>query len=271
MSKTALIALIFVYLGILFLIAFFAEKNKGSKLVSHPAIYGLSLAVYCSAWTYYGSVGMAATSGIEFLTIYLGPVIAAPLWVIVLKKIILLSKAYNISSIADFISLRYGNSRSLGALVTLVCLASIIPYISLQLKAISETFEIVSTSTIGIEGTSVITDSTFYIALILAVFASFFGTLSLDASKNRTGVMFSVAAESILKLTFFLIVGIYVTFYVFDGTTDLYKQANLSLNLSKLSTINGLNGGINWYFSIALSFLVNFSIASTVSDFSGRI
>ena len=274
MSKTALIALIFVYLGILFLIAFFAEKNKGSKLVSHPAIYGLSLAVYCSAWTYYGSVGMAATSGIEFLTIYLGPVIAAPLWVIVLKKIILLSKAYNISSIADFISLRYGNSRSLGALVTLVCLASIIPYISLQLKAISETFEIVSTSTIGIEGTSVITDSTFYIALILAVFASFFGTLSLDASKNRTGVMFSVAAESILKLTFFVIVGVYVTFYVFDGTTDLYEQANLDLNLNKLSTINGLNGGINWYFSIVLSFLAIFLLPrqfqTSVVEFNNR-
>jgi Na+/proline symporter len=255
MSKTALIALIFVYLGILFLIAFFAEKKKGSKLVSHPVIYGLSLAVYCSAWTYYGSVGMAATSGIEFLTIYLGPAIAAPLWIVVLRKIIQLFKAYKTSSIANFISLRYGNSRSLGALVTLVCLASIIPYISLQLKAISETFEIVSTSTIGIEGTSMITDSTFYIALILAVFASFFGTLSLDASKNRTGVMFSVAAESILKLTFFLVVGIYVTFYVFEGIGDLYKQANLNLNLNKLSTINGLNGGINWYFSIALSFL----------------
>ncbi|PKG43204.1 sensor histidine kinase [Psychroflexus sp. MES1-P1E] len=274
MSKTGLIALIFTYLGILFLIAFFAEKNKGSKLVSHPAIYGLSLAVYCSAWTYYGSVGMAATSGIEFLTIYLGPVIAAPLWIVVLKKIIQLSKAYKISSIADFISLRYGNSRSLGALVTLVCLASIIPYISLQLKAISETFEIVSTSTIGIEGTSVITDSTFYIALILAVFASFFGTLSLDASKNRTGVMFSVAAESILKLTFFLVVGIYVTFYVFDGTVDLYKQADLDLNLNKLSTINGLNGGINWYFSIALSFLAVFLLPrqfqTSVVEFNNR-
>jgi len=173
--------------------------------VSHPIVYALSLAVYCSAWTYYGSVGMAAKSGVEFLTIYLGPIIAAPLWIVLLKKIIQLSKVYNISSIADFISLRYGNSRSLGALVTLVCAASIIPYISLQLKAISETFEIVSTSTLGIEGSSVMTDSTFYIALILAIFASFFGTLALDASKNRTGVMFSVAFESVLKLTFFLL------------------------------------------------------------------
>lgn len=274
MSKTALIALIFVYLGILFLIALFAEKNKGSKLVSHPVVYALSLAVYCSAWTYYGSVGMAAKSGVEFLTIYLGPIIAAPLWIVLLKKIIQLSKVYNVSSIADFISLRYGNSRSLGALVTLVCAASIIPYISLQLKAISETFEIVSTSTLGIEGSSVITDSTFYIALILAVFASFFGTLALDASKNKTGVMFSVAFESVLKLTFFLIVGVYVTYYVFDGTSDIYEQAELGLDLNQLSTIKGLSGGINWYFSIALSFLAIFLLPrqfqTSVVEFTNR-
>lgn len=274
MSKIGLIALIFMYLGILFLIAFFAEKNKGSKLVTHPAVYALSLAVYCSAWTYYGSVGMAARTGVEFLTIYLGPIIAAPLWIIILKKIIQLSKVYNVSSIADFISLRYGNSRSLGALVTIVCAVSIIPYISLQLKAISETFEIVSTSTLGIEGSSVITDSTFYIAIILAVFASFFGTLSLDASKQRAGVMFSVAAESVLKLTFFLIVGIYVTYYVFNGTSDLYQQASLNLDLNQLSTINGLSGGINWYFNIALSFLAIFLLPrqfqTSVVEFNNR-
>jgi len=273
-SKTALIALIFIYLGMLFLIAFYAEKNKGSKLVSNPAVYALSLAVYCSAWTYYGSVGMAATSGVEFLTIYLGPVIAAPLWIVILKKIIQISKVYNVSSIADFISLRYGNSKSLGALVTIVCAASIIPYISLQLKAVSETFEMVSTSTMGIEGTSVLTDSTFYIAILLAAFASFFGTLSLDASRNRTGVMFSVAAESVLKLAFFLIVGVYVTYYIFDGTVDIYNQAERQYNLEALSTINGLGGGVNWYFSIVLSFLAIFLLPrqfqTSVVEFSNR-
>jgi Na+/proline symporter/nitrogen-specific signal transduction histidine kinase len=274
MSKVGLIALIFLYLGILFLVAFFAEKHKGSKLVSHPAVYALSLAVYCSAWTYYGSVGMAANTGVEFLTIYLGPIIAAPLWIVVLKKIIQLSKVYNISSIADFISLRYGNSRFLGALVTLVCAASIIPYISLQLKAISETFELVSTSSLGIEGSSIVTDSTFYIALILALFASFFGTLSLDASKNKTGVMFSVAFESVLKLLFFLVVGVYVTYYIYDGTVDIYEKASLQFDLKTLSTINGLTGGINWYFSIVLSFLAIFLLPrqfqTSVVEFTSR-
>lgn len=258
MSKLALILIILAYLGVLFLIAYWAEKNHTSKWVNHPVIYALSLAVYCSAWTYYGSVGMAARSGVEFLTIYIGPIIAAPLWIFLMRKIIQLSKLYNISSIADFISLRYGNNRSLGAIVTMVCAASIIPYISLQLKAISETFEIVTTSTIGIEGNSVLTDSTFYIAIILAVFASFFGTLSLDASKNRKGVMFSVAFESVLKLFFFLIIGVYVSFYLFDGTTDLYEKASTEIDLQKLSTINTDHGGINWYFTIVLSFLAIF-------------
>ncbi len=274
MSKLGLIALIFIYLGLLFLIAYFAEKNKGSKVISHPSVYALSLAVYCSAWTYYGSVGMAATSGVEFLTIYIGPIIAAPLWIIVLKKIIQLSKVYNISSIADFISLRYGNSRFLGALVTIVCAISIIPYISLQLKAISETFELVTNSLEGIEGTSMVTDSTFYIALILALFASFFGTLSLDASKNKTGVMFSVAVESVLKLVFFLVVGIYVTYFIFDGTSDIYKKASLKLNVNTLSTLDGLSAGINWYFSIVLSFLAIFLLPrqfqTSVVEFTNR-
>ncbi|MCH8536021.1 MAG: sodium:proline symporter, partial [Flavobacteriaceae bacterium] len=201
-------------------------------------------------------------------------IIAAPLWIFLLRKIIQLSKLYNISSIADFISLRYGNNRSLGAIVTLVCAASIIPYISLQLKAISETFEIVTTSTMGIEGSSVLTDSTFYIAIILAIFASFFGTLSLDASKNRKGVMFSVAFESILKLLFFLVIGIYVSFYVFNGTTDIYQQANESLDLEALSTIASENGGINWYFTIVLSFLAIFLLPrqfqTSVVEYSNR-
>ena len=126
------------------MVALWAEKNAKSKWVNNPYIYTLSLAVYCSAWTYYGSVGIAATSGIGFLTVYLGPIVALPLWVLVMAKIIRISKQHNISSIADFISLRYGNSRFLGALVTIICVIGVLPYISLQLKAVSETFQILS-------------------------------------------------------------------------------------------------------------------------------
>ena len=124
MNSYAVIIIIIIYLAMLFYIAFLAEKKRQSKWVNNPYVYTLSLAVYCSAWTYYGSVGIAANSGIHFLPIYIGPVIAAPLWIVVLRKIIRISKQHKISSIADFISLRYGNNRFLGALFKLVTLFS---------------------------------------------------------------------------------------------------------------------------------------------------
>ena len=257
MNNFALITIIIIYLAVLFFIAFFAEKKKQSKWVNNPYVYTLSLAVYCSAWTYYGSIGIAANSGINFLPIYLGPVIAAPLWIIVLRKVIRISKQHKISSIADFISLRYGNNRFLGALVTVICLFGTLPYISLQLKAVSETFEIMSDNTSYVS-TTVIDDSTFYVALLLAIFAAFFGTQNTDASEKHKGIIASVAFESILKLVFFLIIGIYVTFYLFDGTTDIYNKISITENFKELTTLKGVEDGFNWFFMIALSFMAIF-------------
>lgn len=257
MNNYALIAIIIIYLAVLFYIAFLAEKKRQSKWVNNPYVYTLSLAVYCSAWTYYGSVGIAANSGINFLPIYLGPVIAAPLWIVVLRKIIRISKQHKISSIADFISLRYGNSRFLGALVTIICLFGTLPYISLQLKAVSETFEIMSDDTSYVS-TTVIDDSTFYVALLLAIFATFFGTQNADASEKHKGIIATVAFESVLKLVFFLIIGIYVTFYLFDGTTDIYNQISTTENFKALTTLSGVEDGFNWFFLIGLSFMAIF-------------
>ncbi|WP_299315474.1 ATP-binding protein [uncultured Aquimarina sp.] len=257
MSNYILIFIIVVYLAFLFGVAFWAEKKAKSAWVNNAYVYTLSLAVYCSAWTYYGSVGIAATSGISFLTTYLGPVIAFPLWIVVLKKIIRISKQQKVSSIADFISLRYGNNRFLGALVTIICVLAIVPYISLQLKAISETFSIISKDTIP-SSTSIFQDTTFYVALLLAIFAAFFGTRATDATRRRRGIVFSVAVESVLKLVFFLIIGVYVTYYLFDGTTDIYDKISSLENLESLTTLDGLEAGINWYFMIALSFFAIF-------------
>ncbi|NRD22496.1 sodium:proline symporter [Winogradskyella litoriviva] len=257
MNNYTLIFIIIIYLAVLFYIAFVAEKKHQSKWVNNPYVYTLSLAVYCSAWTYYGSVGIAANSGINFLPIYLGPVIAAPLWIVVLRKIIRISKQHKISSIADFISLRYGNNRFLGALVTVVCLFGTLPYISLQLKAVSETFEIMSDDTSYIS-TTVIDDSTFYVALLLAVFATFFGTQNTDASEKHKGIIASVAFESVLKLVFFLVIGIYITFYLYEGTTDIFNQISIKENFKSLSTLNGVEDGFNWFFMIALSFMAIF-------------
>ena len=257
MSNYLLILIIVGYLGFLFLIAFFAERNGKSKWVNNPYVYVLSLAVYCTAWTYYGSVGIASQSGISFLGIYLGPVIALPLWIILMRKIIRISKQQKISSIADFISLRYGNSRFLGALVTLTCLLAIIPYISLQLKAVSETFEII-TDDQGPASSNILSDTTFYIAILIAVFVAFFGTLSTDASLRKKGIIATVSIESILKLFFFLIVGVYVTFYLFDGTEDLYVKASSASNFKMLSSFGGIENGFNWLFTICLSFFAIF-------------
>ncbi len=257
MSNYVLFIIIIIYLAALFFIAFIAEKKSKSKWVNNAIVYTLSLAVYCTAWTYYGSIGIAANSGINFLPIYLGPVIAAPIWIVVLRKIIRISKQHKISSIADFISLRYGNHRFLGALVTIVCLLAIVPYISLQLKAVSETFQILSDETSYVS-TSVYDDSTFYIALLLAVFATFFGTQTTDASEKHKGIVVSVAFESIIKLAFFLFVGIYVTYILFDGTEDIYSRMSQAENFKSLTTINGFEGGFNWLYTIMLSFMAIF-------------
>ncbi|MBG6133557.1 Na+/proline symporter/nitrogen-specific signal transduction histidine kinase [Aquimarina sp. EL_43] len=257
MNSYVLIFIIVGYLLLLFGIAFWAEKKAKRSWVNNPYVYTLSLAVYCSAWTYYGSVGIAATSGVSFLTTYLGPVIAFPVWIVVLKKIIKISKQHKVSSIADFISLRYGNDRFLGALVTIICVLGVLPYISLQLKAVSETFEIISNDPVNSSGT-IFEDSTFYIAVLLAVFAAFFGTRTTDATRRRQGIVFSVAVESVIKLIFFLGVGGYVTYFLFDGTTDIYNQISVIEDFESLTTFDSLESGINWYFMIALSFLAIF-------------
>ncbi|WP_338350829.1 sensor histidine kinase [Nonlabens tegetincola] len=255
MPNYALIIVIVCYLLLLFGMGIWADRRSNSKWVHNPWVYSLSLAVYCSAWTYYGSVGIAATDGIGFLTTYLGPVIALPLWILVMKRIVLVSKQHQVSSIADFISLRYGNNRSIGAIVTVICVIAVVPYIALQLKAVSETFDILTT---GDKSNSLLTDSTFYIAILLAVFAALFGTQTTDASQQRSGLMFSVAIESVLKLIFFLIIGIYATFYLFDGTIDIYNQISALEEFDKLATFENMESSINWYFMIALSFFAIF-------------
>ena len=257
MSNYLLFFIIITYLSILFYIAYLAEKNSKSKWVNNPYVYTLSLAVYCSAWTYYGSIGIAANTGISFLPIYLGPVIAAPIWITVLRKIIKISKQQKISSIADFISLRYGNHRFLGALVTVICFLGIVPYIALQLKAVSETFSIIADKDSYVS-TSILDDSTFYIAVLLAIFATFFGTQKTDASEKHRGIIASVAFESILKLVFFLIIGVYVTYFLYDGTEDIYNKISQVKGFKELTTINSFEGGLNWMFMIMLSFIAIF-------------
>lgn len=255
MSSVVLLIILSVYLALLFGVAHWAEKRGNSKWVNNPYVYTLSLAVYCSAWTYYGSIGVAANSGLDYLPIYLGPIIIIPVWIIILRKIIRISKINKVSSIADFISLRYGNSRFLGALVTLICIFGILPYIALQLKAIAETFHVV-TKTTG--DSNIFSDTTTYVAIALALFASYYGTRYVDASEQRKGIVTAVAMESVLKLFFFLLLGIYVTFFVFDGFDDIYAQASVLEHFKEKNTIGGIPQAINWFFLCVLSLFAIF-------------
>lgn len=255
MSSIGLLLILALYVSILFYIAHWAEKRSNSKWTTNPYIYSFSLAVYCTAWTYYGSIGVAAQSGLSYLPIYLGPIIIIPTWMIILKRIIRISRVNKISSIADFISLRYGNSRFLGALVTLICVFGVLPYIALQLKSISDTFNIVTNTQ---SSSNIFSDTTTYVCIALALFASYYGTKYVDASEKRRGIVTAVAMESILKLVFFLIIGIYVTYFVFDGFDDIYAKAALLDSFDKKNTIGGLSEGINWFFLCVLSMFAIF-------------
>ena len=223
-----------LYFILLFSVALYAIKRreKGRSLISNPHVYSLSLAVYCTSWTYYGSVGRAATSGLDFLTIYLGPTLMCFSWWFLLRKIIQISKEHNIVSIADFIASRYGKSTALGALVTIFAVFGIVPYIALQLKAIAYSFNLVCSS-----GTMTklslhsmypaipeFVDTAFIVAVLLAIFCILFGAMRLDSTERHEGLVAAVAFESLIKLIAFLGVGIFVTYALFNGFSDIFSQ-----------------------------------------------
>ena len=198
-TETAIFASL-CYIGVLFAIAYYGDKraDAGRSIISNPYTYALSLAVYCSAWTFYGSVGRAASAGPAFLTIYLGPTLMATLGWLVLKKILRISKIHRITSIADFVGSRYGKSMTLGGVVTIIAVLGTIPYISLQLKAISTSFLLIyrypSLKPLpNPPDIAIWSDTTFYVALFLAVFATLFGTRSLEATERHECLVAAIA------------------------------------------------------------------------------
>jgi len=219
------------YTGLLFLIAWYARRrcDQGRSIINTPLIYSLSIAVYCTSWTFYGSVGKAATTGIDFVLIYLGPTLVAFSWFFLLRRIIRISKESNISSIADFISLRYGKSQLLGSLVTLIAMLGIMPYIALQIKAVSTSFSIVSgitARTIAIPGAEspLSMPTGLILALILSIFGVIFGARTLSSTERHEGLIAAVAFESVVKLISLMGVGIFVTYFLFDGFEDIFNR-----------------------------------------------
>ncbi|MGB5882823.1 MAG: hypothetical protein WBG28_01840, partial [Desulfobulbales bacterium] len=197
------------YLGTLFAIAYYADwrSDRGKSIISNPYIYTLSIAVYCTAWTFYGSVGRAAETGIGFMPIYLGPTLMAALWWFLLRKIIRIAKVYRITSIADFLASRYGKSSLIGGLVTIIAVVGIMPYISLQLKAVSTSYTVMlhypDLAMIEEHKTSLWNDNAFSVAMIMAAFSILFGTRHIDATERHEGMVAAIAFESVIKLLAF--------------------------------------------------------------------
>jgi Na+/proline symporter/nitrogen-specific signal transduction histidine kinase len=259
MNPIVIFICLIAYVGLLFLIASWADKRAlaGRSLVNHPLIYALSLSVYCTAWTFYGSVGRASATGIGFLPIYLGPTILAPLWGILLLKIVEISKHQRITSVADFISSRYGKSTSLGVIASLIAVVGVIPYISIQLKAMTVSFEILMEGSplMSPSGSgSVWSDIALYITIALAIFTILFGTRHLDPNERHEGLVAAIAFESVVKLVIFLAVGLFVVFFLFDGFGDLFQQAMQEERIARLMDFQeaGINGW-SWFWLSLLS------------------
>ena len=259
LQNSVILTLAFGYLGILFAIAYFGDKRaeEHRSIISNPYIFTLSIAVYCTAWTFYGSVGRAANTGVGFLPVYLGPTLMAALWWFVLRKIIRIAKTQRITSIADFIGSRYGKSALLTGMVTIIAVIGILPYISLQLKAVATSYFIITQhSELAPVGDplelSFWEDTAFYVALILAAFTILFGTRHIDVTERHEGMVAAIAFESIVKLIAFVSAGVYVTYGLFDGPGDLFAQASEIPALAELMTMNAVNSGYSGWFSVMI-------------------
>lgn len=226
MSFNGLVSICILYVAVLFAVAFWADKRaeRGQMgWLRSPFVYTLSLSIYCTAWTFYGAVGNAARSGLEFVTIYLGPSLVMFAWWVLLRRLVRVGRTQRTTSIADLISSRYGKSNNLGVLVTLLAVVGVTPYIALQLQSVTLSFDVFAT-----DGDSNLRQTAFFVALGLAAFAILFGTRNLDVNAHHHGVVTAIAIEAIVKLVALLSVGVFVVFYVGGGVTSTLAAIDAS-------------------------------------------
>ncbi|MGC4011046.1 MAG: PAS domain-containing hybrid sensor histidine kinase/response regulator [Pseudomonas sp.] len=221
-----------LYMAVLFAIAFYGDRRRAPLSPRVRAwVYSLSLAVYCTSWTFFGAVGQAADQLWSFLPIYVGPVLLMLFAPWVLQKMIMISKQENITSIADFIAARYGKSQALAVVVALICVVCVLPYIALQLKGIVLGVNLLIGA--GPDSTGIrAQDTALIVSLILALFTIVFGTRNLDVTEHHRGMVLAIAFESLVKLTAFLAVGIFVTYGLYDGFGDLVDKARVAPQLN---------------------------------------
>ncbi|WP_314924184.1 PAS domain-containing hybrid sensor histidine kinase/response regulator [Aeromonas piscicola] len=202
-----LIGLSLAYLGLLFLIAYVADKNKRRRLKGQPLLYSLSLAVYCTSWTFFGTVGQASESPWSPVPIYLGPMLVFLFGWRLLARLILVAKREHITSIADFIAARYGKSQRLAMVIALIAIMGILPYLVLQLKAIVTGLDLLMANSVSAGPTGNTAGLALGVALLLALFSILFGTRNLDATEHHRGMVVAIAFESVVKLLAFVTVG----------------------------------------------------------------
>jgi Na+/proline symporter/nitrogen-specific signal transduction histidine kinase len=258
------------YMVLLFGIASFGDRRAaaGRSLIDSSVVYALSLAVYCTSWTFYGSVGRAASRGLDFLPIYLGPTLVFCLGWVLLRRILRVSKAHRITSIADLIASRFGKSGAIAGLVTIIAVIGSVPYIALQLKAVSTSLKVLlehqgNFGTDIVDGTGVLRNTELWVAGVLALFAILFGTRKIDASERHEGIVAAIAFESIVKLVSFVAVGLFAGLVLFDGFGDIFARAAARPELSQLFEF-GPSAGIDW---IALTFLAMAAIVCLPRQF----
>ncbi|QTN39696.1 histidine kinase [Cryomorphaceae bacterium] len=254
MSGALLAILTLLYLGVLFAIGYYSERGHSlvKKWANGSAAYVLSLAVYCTAWTFYGSIGRAATSGLDFLAIYLGPVLAMPLWYLITRKSIRIARTHRIGTLADFFSARYGQFQRMATLVSTVLLMAIIPYIALQIKAISESYSLLTTHEMGSAVAGI--DSGFVATLILTIFTLAFGTRYLEASRPKRGMIAVVAFESGIKIFVFLLASVMILAQYKGGLGQLFSDAHILSDFAQLTAIPE-KGQSSWVSLILISSL----------------
>ena len=264
LSTPVVVGASFAYLMLLFGVAHFGDRRaaQGRSVIGNAWVYTLSLGVYCTAWTYFGSIGRAASAGVWFLPIYLGPTLAMIVAWMVVRKMIRISRSYRITSIADFIASRYGKSRALAALVTLIAVVGMLPYVALQLKAIASGYAVLTTAPGAAPAAAGAwwSDSTLYIALALAGFTVAFGTRHLDTTERHEGMVAAIAVESVVKLAAFLAVGAFVTWGLFDGAADLFARARAVPEIARLLRLEQSGTPFAWSQWAGLMLLAMLSV-----------
>ncbi|SHJ21977.1 sensor histidine kinase [Wenxinia saemankumensis] len=219
------------YVAFLFAIAYFAETRARARTgwLRSPAIYTLSLSIYCTAWTFYGAVGYAARSGLEYLTIYLGPSLVMVGWWLILRKLVRVGRAQRVTSIADLVSSRFGKSTALGVLVTVIAVAASTPYIALQLQSIALSFAVFAGEGAGIAGSEAqLWTTAFWSGVGLTLFIVLFGTRNLDSSERHHGIVMAIAVEAVVKLVALCAVGIFVVWGIGGGLAATLDRIDAS-------------------------------------------